>query len=431
MLPWLNPLVFLAFVSCVVMLTGFCMSARAQEPAPLDRADIRPSLVRLAPGEEQQFRVVLVPRRLHPAMVAEKVRWAVNDVPGGNRQLGTVDEDGVYRAPEAVPTPCEVHVCATADGAANPHLWATVLVGDAEPTYAQVAQWEEPDDGSAHLKNPFGIAVERDGNLVITDVGCSQVFRYTAEGKFLGTIGLGPGVRGPGHFDGPRHVLVDVEGNIVVSDVRTGPPRIQVFDREGKVLHVFAEKGVGPGQVMDTGGMGLDPDGRLFVADVDNMRVNVYGRDGAFIEAWERDGNRVGEFNLPYGIVTDASGDVFVSSYYGPCQKFTGAGEFLFAFAKPDPPRGPVGYTSAVGDRWGNVFLVVRDSDGLVHDSMEPEPKPARVLKYNNNGDLVTEFPLWDDECGENGVAVDADGRLYVLFQRAEKVGVATFESRE
>ena len=426
----LNPPGMLVLISCMVMVTGYATSACAQAPVPLDRADIRPSLVRLAPGERQQFRVVLAPRRLRPAKVAEEVRWAVNDMPGGNKQLGTVDGDGVYRAPKAVPSPCEIHVCATADGAANPHLWATVLIGEAEPTYAQVAKWEEPADGSAHLKDPFGITVERDGNLLITDVGCSQVFRYTPEGEFLGTIGLGPGGQGPGHFDGPRHVVVGDDDNIVVSDVRTGPPRIQIFDREGKFLHAFAEKGVAPGQLMDTGGVGLDPAGRFVVADVDNMRVNVYGRDGAFVEAWEQDGNRPGEFNLPYGIVVDANGDVFVSSFYGPCQKFTGAGEYLFAFAQPDPPKGPVAYTSACGDRWGNVYLVVRDSDGLVHNSMEPEPKPARLLKFNNNGDFVTGFDLWDDECGENGAAADKDGRLYVLFNRDDKVGVAIFEPR-
>ena len=48
----------------------------------------------------------------------------------------------------------------------------------------------------------------------------------------------------------------------------------------------------------------------------------------------------------------------------------------------------------------------------------------------NNNGDLVTSFFLWDDERGENSAAVDDHDRLYVLFKRADKVGVAMFEAR-
>ena len=100
----------------------------------------------------------------------------------------------------------------------------------------------------------------------------------------------------------------------------------------------------------------------------------------------------------------------------------------MLAFAHPDPPNGPVAFTSAAGDRWGNVFLATRDTAGLVQNFVKPEPKPVRVLKYNNNGDLIATIPLWDDECGENAAAVDAHDRLYVLFKRGKTVGVAVFE---
>jgi uroporphyrinogen decarboxylase len=198
----------------------------------------------------------------------------------------------------------------------------------------------------------------------------------------------------------------------------------------GKLLHAFAQKGVGPGQIMQPHGLAFDPAGRIFVADDDNMRVNVYTKDGSFIEAWHRNGVRPGDLNEPCGVVVDKNGDVFVPNYYGPCQKFTGKGELLFAFAHPDPPQGPVAITSATGDQWGNVFLALRDTAGLVQNSVDPEPKPVRMLKFNNNGDLVASFPLWDDERGENSAAVDDHDRLYVLFKRADKTGVAIFEPR-
>jgi hypothetical protein len=417
------------FFTWILAFSTFDFSVRSEDTALLARGQIKPSLIQLAPGEQCQFKVVLAPRRLQPAQVSGKVSWAVNDIPGGNAQLGTIDKQGVYQAPKAVPQPCEVHICARAEEAANSFLWATVILGTDPPKYEMVSKWEEPADGSAHLKNPSDIAIEQDGNLLITDDGCSQVFRYTPSGEFLGTIGLGSGFD-PGKFDKPHNVAVDDQGKIFVSDLRTGPPRIQVFGHDGKLLHAFGQKGAGPGQVMETRGMEFDPAGRLLVADIENMRVNLYSHEGDFIETWQRDGIRPGEFNLPYGVVVDRNGDVFVPGYYGPCQKFDGQGNFLFAFAHPDPPDGPVAYTSATGDRWGNVYLAVRDSAGLVQNSVDPEPKLVRFLKFNNNGDLVTSFPLWDDERGENGAVVDENGRLHILFRRTEQVGVATFEER-
>lgn len=419
----------LGFAASVFAGACFTVGAHAQDSTAPRRAAIRPSIVRLDAGESCPFRVVLAPGWLHAAEVAKDVEWFVNDVPGGNSRIGTIDAKGVYRAPDTAPQPREVHVCAKVEAAANPRLWATVIVGDAETVYEMTSSWKEPADGSVHLKAPSDLALDPDGNLIITDAGCSQVFRYSPKGEFLGTIGQGAG-RNRGQFDGPCGVTVDTDGNVFVSDIRTGPPRIQAFNAKGELLYGFAQKGVGPGQVMQTRGMDFDPSGRLLVADADNARINVYAHDGAFLEAWERSGVRPGEFNEPYGVVIDKNGDVFVPNYYGPCQKFTGKGEFLFAFAPPDPPDGPVAYTSAAGDRWGNVFLVVRDTAGLLLNSVEPEPKPVRILKFNNNGDLIANFLLWNDEEGENSAAVDDQDRLHVLFKRNGTTGVAIFEPR-
>lgn len=408
---------FVASVLCVFALAVSPARSWSEESDTPGRAAIRPSLVRLAPTEACAFRVILSPGWLQPSRVADEVSWAVNGIAGGNESVGTIDKEGMYHAPGAVPRPSEVHICATANQASNQQLWATAIVGDASPAYELVSKWEEPADGSSHLKDPSDLAIERDGNLIITDVGRSQVFRFSATGELLGHIGEGGG-NAPGHFDGPRSVAIDSEGNIAVCDLRTGPPRIQVFNRDGKLIRAFAQKGVGPGMVMQTRGMAFDALGRLLVADMDNMRMNVYASDGNFLEAWEKNGVLPGEFNEPYGVVIDPNGDVCIPNYYGPCQKFTRTGAFLFAFAHPDPPKGPVAYTAAAGDQWGNVFLAVRDTTGLVQNSVDPEPKPVRILKFNGCGELVASIHLWDDERGENAAAVDTRSALCVVQAR-------------
>jgi hypothetical protein len=41
------------------------------------------------------------------------VKWAINGIPNGNATLGTIDADGVYRAPATVPNPNTIQVQAT------------------------------------------------------------------------------------------------------------------------------------------------------------------------------------------------------------------------------------------------------------------------------------------------------------------------------
>ena len=162
----------------------------------------------------------------------------------------------------------------------------------------------------------------------------------------------------------PRVVMADPNGDIFVTDQKSDKPRVQVFTHEGKFLRIFAPKGTGPGHILRAHGMDFDEDMNLYIVDVDNMRVNVYTNGGEFIKSWGRDGQRTGEFNAPHGLVTDANGDVFISDYYGTCRKFTGDGEYLFKFAEGDPPDGAVYIHSASGDRWGNVYLMVRGTRG-------------------------------------------------------------------
>jgi len=415
-------------VATSVVLQGLA-SAQAVGADPARRASIHPTLVKLSPREGCRFGIVLAPGRMSRAVEAEDVKWSVNDVPGGTRKLGTIDKKGRYRAPASPPTPHEVHICAEVDGAANRYLWATVLIGEPEPAYTLLERWSEPADGSANLKEPQAIAMDHDGNLVITDIGSGRVLRYSKSGQLLGEIGLGGG-NAPGRFDNPRDVAVDEDGNVFVCDLRTGPPRIQVFGPDGTYLRSFAQKGTAPGQVLQTHGAAFDRDSRFLVTDTDNMRVNVFTHSGDLIEAWERSGLNPGELNAPYGLVLDRNGDVFVPGYYGPCQKFSRAGVFLFAFARPRPPEGPVFFHNATGDRWGNVYLAARTARYTKTSILRDEGAEVLLMKYNNHGDLVATFELSTNELGENGMIVDDTDRLYVLFRREEEVGVEVYGER-
>ena len=318
-----------------------------------DRAMIKPSLTYLKPGEKKQFKIVMLATRFMAARNPEGVKWSVNDIVGGNKELGTINEKGVYQAPNTTPKPCKVHICGYAKEAQNSYLFATAIIGESPPKYKSLKVWSEKvGDPETRLISPHGIGLDKKGNILIADQDASRIFRYTANGEFLGEIGDGPGSK-LGQFKTPREVRSDATGNIFVTDGKGDRPRIQVFNQNGEFLRIFAEKGRGPGQILRCHGISFGPDQTVFISDVDNMRVNVYDYVGKFLYdfgaglAYEN--MNPGEMNAPHGIFVDRNGDVFVNSYYGPTQKFTPEGAVLYSFAHGDPPDGPVYFTNNKG----------------------------------------------------------------------------------
>ncbi len=399
----------------------------AQSALGLSRARIRPSVVKLALGQQQQFRILLA-HRLDATTVMHDVKWAVDDIPGGNAEIGTIDSNGVYRAPEKAPKPHEIHICAVANGAANRYLWATVIIGDKDPTYKVVRDWGEPKDKLVHLKAPHGITLLPDGDLIIMDVGNSRVLRYTPDGKYLGQIGFGQGDsevhRMPGgYFEKPRAAAVDAQGRIFISDEKSDDPRIQVFSPDGKYLFRFGLKGNLPGMLLRPHGMQFDTHQRLFVDDVDNFRISVYTDSGKFLYSWGKDGDKPGELNPPHGLFLDRDNDVFVDSFYGPVQKFTAHGRFLKAFGYPAPPNGPVTFHTVNGDRWGDVFLPAQPA--------KVNPKNyVSILKYNDNGSYITSLRLSTPDRRVSWVAVANDGTVYALYNGKTEVGVEVLKEQ-
>ncbi|HUZ46149.1 MAG TPA: NHL repeat-containing protein [Terriglobia bacterium] len=385
---------------------------------PLGRARIEPSLAKLQPGAQQQFRAIIAAPTFSYAHLAENVTWTVNDVEGGSSQVGTIDARGLYRAPAQVPVPHEVHVCAKVEGVMNPLLFATVLVGASEVSYTMKSSWTD----EAHvMKYPHSISLDPQGNLLIADSTGNGAYRFSREGKLLTVFGFSPrhkkgahapegsvskhpslamgyfGGMDPGYFSAPRVAISDKEGNVYVVDTEERRPQIQVFDTEGNFKYAFGQHGNLPGYLIRVHGMAFDSKGLLHAEDVENCRVNTYEPDGKFVGSWGHEGALPGQLNAPHCLYIDPNDEPFVIGYYGPTQKFTSDGHYLLSFAHANPPDHPISFQSLFGDRWGNVYVPMRD-EGL--------------QKYNNVG----EFVGWVTRgVGTQWGTVAHDGTIYLL----------------
>lgn len=399
---------------------------------PVRRASITPSVITLQKGESAKFKVLInsavwKPTVLSSAFIAENITWSVNGMVGGNNEFGTIDNSGLYKAPDKIPSPHEVQIIGKIDGVQNEQLFATIILDPKKPCYENVYQYSEEKEDSGYFSTPHGVAFDKLGNLIIADENEHHVMRFSREGEFLGFIGDGQGQE-EGKFYRPRVVLLDEsDGDIYISDQKEFGNRIQIFTHEGKFKKSFGEKGTDSGQFLRIHGMDFDEDGNLIVVDVDNSRITKLSHEGEYILTWGKEGIYGNELNEPHGLVIDPNDDVFLSSYYGTIKKFDTSGNYLFSFADANPPNGAVNIHSISGDRWGNVYSIVRVLEGedteLGNQDYRSRDNIFNIEKFNNNGNFICGINLSNRGHSEDWVVVDENGYIYVIYSGEDSAG--------
>jgi sugar lactone lactonase YvrE len=189
----------------------------------------------------------------------------------------------------------------------------------------QIGTTGERGNSPNHLNLPSGIAVLRNGNIIVTDgYGNNRVVMYSKDGKFIKQVGKGAGGpedkgKGPGEWDLPHKLAVDAQENLYIID-REGK-RVQVFDRNLNYLREFANEGWNP---WDIGISRKGDEGFGFIADHALERVHkIQLKDGKILATWGRQGHAPGEFDWVHGVVVDSRGAVYAADTYGQrLQKF-------------------------------------------------------------------------------------------------------------
>lgn len=184
-------------------------------------------------------------------------------------------------------------------------------------------------DSSGNLLKSFGagmfifphkIYMDRDGNVWVIDQRSANerelakspgekdkghtVVKFSPEGKVLLTIGK-PGVAGnpPDALTQPTSIVMAPNGDVFISEGHNqnpqAPPetvsRISRFTNDGRFIKSFGKLGSGPGEFRGPHDITMDGQGRLFVADRGNMRVQILDQDGKYLGEWK-------QFSRPSGV---------------------------------------------------------------------------------------------------------------------------------
>jgi sialidase-1 len=149
--------------------------------------------------------------------------------------------------------------------------------------------------GDEPIKTAHGLRIDHENNVWVTDIGNHQVLKFDAEGKLLLTLGKkGEPGDGPDHFNRPTDVAVAPSGQFYVTD-GYGNSRVKRFSKEGVFLKEWGKKGTGVSEFNIPHAVRLDAEGRVYVADRENKRVQVFDADGRFLAVWKETG-------APYGL---------------------------------------------------------------------------------------------------------------------------------
>jgi sugar lactone lactonase YvrE len=181
------------------------------------------------------------------------------------------------------------------------------------------AQQKAVDEVQEGLQDPVGLAIDTENRfLYVVDQGLDQVLVYDADSfkllRKIGTAGHNHELTTEGNFGAPFAAAVDKEGNLYVTDMLNN--RVEVFDAEGNFVRTWGKIGDAPGQFGRPKGIAVDSDGHIWVADGALDRVTIFGNKGELLMAFGTHGKIASQFKALVGIAIDKANRVFTVEQY-------------------------------------------------------------------------------------------------------------------
>jgi len=166
-------------------------------------------------------------------------------------------------------------------------------------------------------------AQDASGNYYVAQYGeYDRIQKFTPDRKFL--LSWGEHGHMLGQFLRPQKMVIDNSGLVWVTDACNH--RVQVFDAHGNeatLVKSWGEQGSEPGQLnfpydilLDDAALAGEPSGSVYLCEFGNHRVQKFTTDGQFVASFGHNGRREGELDQPWGIARDSQGRMFVLDTY-------------------------------------------------------------------------------------------------------------------
>ena len=230
--------------------------------------------------------------------------------------------------------------------------------------------------GEGDLPDAHGMFIDADDNLYMPVKNSHVVLKYSPDGNLLMTMGdwdkpsdtgwtgnvNDPAKQAAGPFNRPSDIALDASGDLYISD-GYGNSRVHKFTSDGKLLFSWGEPGkTGPGEFHVPHGVWGHTDGRVFVADRENNRIQIFDAEGKYLDEW-------GGLARPCDIYIDEDEILYVPELDGFMSILSIEGDIIASWGSP------------LDAGWGNgAHAVWMDSHGDLYVNQNVEGH--RLVKY-------------------------------------------------
>ena len=234
--------------------------------------------------------------------------------------------------------------------------------------------------GEGSLPDAHGMYIDSEENLYMPVKSSHVVLKYTSDGNLLMTLGtwgqpsdtgwsgnyVDTVVRAAGPFNAPADVALAANGDLYIAD-GYGNARVHQFTAGGNLIQSWGTPGkTGPGEFHIPHGVWVHTDGRVFVADRENDRVQIFSPDGEYLDQWTG-------FRRPCDFYIDADETVYIPELDAFMSVVDIQGNVLARWDAPTPAPAGTGGRAVWVDSHGDLY-VNRNLDG------------QRLVKYQRRG---------------------------------------------
>ena len=253
----------------------------------------------------------------------------------------------------------------------------------------------------SRLNSPWGVVITKNEDIVVAECHANCITILNKEGKKVKSFGT-KGTK-EGQFTNPCGVAISQDGHILVTDNH----RLQKLTFEGDCVKSVgsSETGNGPLQFNVPIGITVHPTtGQIFIADMDNHRIQVLNKDLTYSHSFGKKGSSPERFNSPGDVTFDNEEYLYVADTRNNCiKKFTSTGLYISFSSEGSNPGQIKCPTSFIID---NNLLYVSELGN------------NRISIFDTNGCFIHCFGKYGSGEGEFnspfGITVDSLGNLYV-----------------
>ena len=196
---------------------------------------------------------------------------------------------------------------------------------------------------AGQLDDAHHIYISPDDFVYLADRDAHQVLKFTTDGELVMALGKRYHASLEAPFNHPSDTCVAPNGDIFVTDGYANS-RVHRFSPDGKHMSSFGTPGSGPGQFRVPHSIRISNDERMYVADRENSRVQVFTLDGKFLNEWT-------DMKSPMGVQITPDNVVIVTDQVPRFSVFSLDGELLARGRTFEQCHNV--FTNSVGDFYG------------------------------------------------------------------------------